>query len=133
MGNLFDGVYQFAFAFYDYRKIPDKLLDWLLKVSKEVYRKEYAVLFKFEHTKDKQWQKLLDFVNEIELGDDYNYICIQGMEIEDIGCLSTFDVHARVAIFHTDESDINADPNPTKAAMKLDHDHFDMRYKNRGV
>lgn len=133
MGNLSDGVYEFAFAYYDYRKIPDKLLDWLLKTSKEVYRKEYAVLFKFEHAKaGYEWKRLLDFVNKIEIGDDYKYIVVQGMEIEEVGSLDTFDLHARVAIFHTDESDIT-EPNITKANMKLDHDHFDMRYKNRGI
>jgi len=121
---------EFLFAYYDYRIIPKELLNWFLINRDEAYRKEYAVMFKWHDVKPHK--PLLDFINTIEIQDDYSYINLGEESDEEVGCLSVFDVRISKVILHTNDSDIE-EPVELKIDLNLDHAQFDMGVTKRGL
>lgn len=128
----YEKIYEIGFSFYDYRYIEEDILNYLIKKQKEIYRKGYAVLFKFETAKDEEWRKFLDWVNEIEVGDDYKYICLgeSYSDVEDVGCMCEFDLEVTRHMSHDNTSEISPNPCEVKSLVLNDHDAFDLKVKN---
>jgi hypothetical protein len=116
------------FEFYDYREIPEPILEYLLKSKDEVYRIKYEVLFKFA-TVNTLNEDFINWIMYIDSGDKYRYITIQEDVIkEDLGCSYTF--HRGIRINHINTSEIENNPCELKSMVLKDHDNFDMKVKN---
>ena len=130
--NKISELYLYPIAVYfeycDYREIPDKVLEYLLKSKEEVYRMGYEVLFKFTAV-IKLNEDFVTWVNSIEIGDCFRFITIQENVIqEDLGCSNFF--YRGIKLHHGNESEISDDPCELKSMVLKDHDNFDMKVKN---
>lgn len=129
--NKISELYLYPIAVYfeycDYREIPDKVLEYLLKSKEEVYRMGYEVLFKFTAV-IKLNEDFITWVNSIEIGDCFRFITIQEDVIqEDLGSSNFF--YRGIKLHHGNESEISDDPCKLKSMVLKDHDNFDMRVK----
>lgn len=137
--ELNEKEYEMVFGYYDFRKIPNNVLHFLLKTYDEVYRKGYAVLFKFKSPKNDEWKVILDWMytwdNDDEHSeDDYRYIVIEDNgNIENTGCMNEFNIEVKIICKHDNSTDINPNPCDLKATLLNDEDRFDLRVKKRGL
>lgn len=126
-------TYTFLFSYYDYKKIPEKTLEWFLKVKTEVYRSGYAVLFKWEGdiTDALMKEHFFSFLSTLEEETKYRYVYINKVYEEDHqedGVMSTFRIQLITKIEHLIINDI--DNCKLKHDLNLLHSDFDIRIKN---
>ena len=128
-----DPRYIFLFSYYNYQKIPEKTLEWLLKVKTEVYRSGYAVLFKWEGdiTDALMKEHFFSFLSTLDEDTRYRYVYINKVYEEDHqedGVMMAFNINIRTRIEYSVINDI--DNCQLKYDLNLLHSDFDIRIKN---
>jgi hypothetical protein len=131
-----DPLYTFYFSYYNYKKIPEKTLEWFLKTSIKVYRSGYAILFKWEgNPSDEDMKKyFFSFLSTLEEETKYKYVYINHVYEEDHqedGIMITFNLRLKTRIEHSSINDI--DNNQLKHDLNLLHSDFDVKVKNEQI